>query len=230
MADTQTLSYWEPFIMGKRFSGICKKKAVLDTGMLEDFMTCVESDSIATQFFNSYDVYTDFFDTMVDFKKMFPKDNWQELFYGAKLGGDVYRAIPSFCVFMIKRAYEAVYQIPNLIMKVLPMSCINMFTQEGYLIKGCTLCTVIQNVCTPYYNPLSDKRLKNKANGFTEIYIKSTDMVAAVPNDIGDILQEDGINDITIGAYGLESRGVVLRTMCGRNGVCGSTYDLRGLL
>lgn len=225
-----TLDELEPYILGKKYSGVCKKETILDEFMLEDFMTAVESDSIAKSFLDSYEVYTDFFDTMVDFQKSYPKNMWQELFYGAKLDGEVYRAVPSFCVFMLKKAYDSVYHIPNLIIKALPAKCINMFTQENYFSGGYSLRDVIQNVCNSDYMPLSKTNLKNEVDNFVEIYICNNDMVAAVPKDLAESLHDDGILEITETVYGLTLRDVPLNKMCGYTGNVKSVYDLRDLL
>lgn len=222
-----SLNDLEPYILGKKFSGKNKKTVCMDKRLYEDFMTQLEEDPIAKQFFDNFELYKDFFDTMVDFKEIYPKEFWEELFYAAKLGGDIYRGIPNFCVYMLKKAWKEANGIPNLIIKLLPKSLLKLFTAEGYFIGGITLQEVIMNVCTRDYVPLSMHHLKNKVGDFVEIYVATTDMVAAVPEDIANQLGDDGIIRIEESQNGLVTNGILLRTMCNRLGCINSTYDLR---
>ncbi len=223
------LAELEPYLLGQKFSGPDRKVARLNEHKLKEFLTTLEGDPIAEQCFETFDFYGDFYAAMEDHKVLFPKELWEELFYGAKLGGEVYRAIPSFCVYMIKKAWEAVDGIPNLIPKVLPKVCLKMFLSQNYCLGGITFVEVVKNVCCPEYNPLSLHRLKNKVGDFTEIYVPSTDMVAALPNDIANMLTDDGIMKIEKSPNGLMTGKTLLRTMCNRYGAVNSTYDLRNV-
>lgn len=189
----------------------------------------INEDVIAKQFFDTYESYRDFYKTAIDFKNLIPKEHQMEVFYAAKLG-KYYPGIPSFCVYMVKRAWEESNGIPNLIPKLLPSVLLNDVFKKGYFLGATTLRDVICNVCTPNYVPLSKTHPKNKVDDFTEVYIESTDMVAALPNKIADSLDDNSIAKIVVGPNGLETQGVLLRTMCNYVGAINSTYDLRQLI
>lgn len=219
----------EPYILGKKYFGEAKNQPRITQEIFDKFVRCLEEDPIAKEFFTVFDAAADFYNTAVDFKYHIPKEMRTEVFYAAK-NGYAYVQVPSFCVFMLTKAWEKCSGIPNLLFKVLPAVCIKEFCKKDYLLGGLTLRDVICNVCTPKYTPLSMYHSKNKLKEFTEVYIQSTDMVAAVPNSIGDCLSEDSIASIKLGTYGLEINGVLIRTMCGYVGATNSNYDLRRLL
>lgn len=223
------LSSLEPYILGKKFTGVCKKTVDISSDTLKRFLTMLEEDPIAKDFFNIYELSSDFYSTMVDFNHFFSDVEKDEVFYAAKIG-KMYRQVPSFCVYVIKKAWDSCYGIPNLISKVLPVSALKKFFEEGYLRGGVTLKDVICNICTEEYNPICLYRPVNKLTGFVEVYVESTDMVAAIPHSIADSLDDSAISSIKVTANGLETQGVLLRTMCGKVGAVNSVYDLRNVL
>lgn len=227
---SSTLNDLEPFITGKSFSGVSSKPRVtVSKELLQNFLTALNQDDIARSFFSAYDSYTDFFETMIDFKTAVPTQLREEVFYSAKNGG-IYTSIPAFSVFLLKRAWEHANGIPNLIPYLLPLPAFNNFCKEGYFGGGLTLRDVICNVCTSDYVPLSDRNLKHKMNDFYEVYIPQCNAVAALPNRISESLDDKSIRNITKGKNGLEVNGILLRTMSGYVGAINSTYDLRELI
>jgi len=110
------------------------------------------------------------------------------------------------------------------------LTALKKFLEEGYFLGGLSLRDVICNVCTEEYSPLSLYHPKNKLKDFTEIYVQSTDMVAAVPHIIADALDDASIMSIESTNNGLSTKGVLLRTMANRVGAVNSTYDLRNVL
>lgn len=223
------LSSLEPYILGKKFTGTAKNVARGNPKVLEDFLTLLEEDPIAKEFFNAYDIAADFYKTMVDFRHFIPKELREEVFYAAKIG-KMYREVPSFCVYILEKAWEQCNGIPNLIFKIVPVTAIKKFCEEGYFLGGLTLRDVVCNICNEEYTPLSFYHPKNKVGDFTELYIPSADMVAAVPNSIADTLDDNSVTQITVVSNGLEVNGVLLRTMCNHVGAINSIYDLRELL
>lgn len=219
----------EPYILGKKSFGEAKDQPRLNQEIFDEFIRRLEEDPIAKEFFNAFEAAADFYNTMLDFKHFIPKEMRTEVFYAAK-NGFGYVQVPSFCVYMLRKAWDSCYGIPNLLFKVLPATCIKEFCKRDYLLGGLSLRDVICNVCSEDFTPLSLYHPKNKLDKFTELYISSTDMVAAVPNSIGDCLSEDTIASIKLGPNGLEVNGVLLRTMCGHVGAINSFYDLRELL
>ncbi len=223
------LSSLQPYVLGKKFTGVCKKRQTVSHEQLENFLTMLEEDPIAKSFFLAFDLANDFFNTMVDFKHFFDEDIRQEVFYSAK-NGKIYRQVPSFCVYIITKAWELCYGIPNLILKVIPVSALKQFFEEDYLHGGLTLKDVICNVCSEEYEPLCLYHPMNKLKEFTEIYVESTDMVAAVPHRIAEVLDDASISAIKATPNGLETNGVLLRTMGGFVGAVNSIYDLRTVI
>lgn len=224
-----TLSELAPYINGKQFLDTDSKMVERNGEYIDQFMTLLASDTIAQEFLKQYDTPGAFYDTMLDFKEMIPTKYQSECFYSAKCK-KYYKEIPSICVFFLERAYEKCYGIPNLILKVLPWPFLNKCFQFGFFTGGVTLADAICNVCNPQYHSLSKDKLKNRVGEFTEIYVQSEDMVAAVPNKIADFLSNDAILKIEKTPDGLAVDGKLIRTMANYVGAINSTYDLRTLL
>lgn len=224
-----TLSELEPYILGKKFLGKVKVPERVDVQVLEDFLTFLEEDPVSKELFNSTEVHSDFYKQAYDANHIVPKNLQKEIFYAAKIG-KVYQGVPSYCVYMLKKAWELCDGIPNLIMLVLPLGAIKEFLQEDYFGSGINLCTVIRNVCTTEYNPVSDAHPKNKLNKFGEIYVSSTNMIAAVPLGLFDVITDNNCSKIILGQYGLELDGVPIRSLANYVGAVASTYDLRELV
>lgn len=223
------LSSLEPYVLGKSFTGKAKERQCFITDELENFLTALEENSIAKEFFNAYELAANFYDTMVDFKHIIPKDVRVDVFYAAKVGY-YYKEIPPLCVYVLQRAWEQCYGIPNLLLKVVPVSFLKKFFEEDYFLGGLNLKDIICNVCTEEYNPLSFYHPRNKLSDFTEIYIQSADMVAAVPHSIADCLDDESINSIIVTPNGLQVNGMYIRTMANRVGAVSSIYDLREVI
>lgn len=215
--------------MGRKFLGKTTRTIPVSKSVLEDFLTLLEGDSIAKALFDAYDVAADFYRSMPDFKYHIPKEVREDAFYAAK-NGMIYNQIPAFCVYILRKCYDQCFGIPNLLLKIIPVSILKKFFAENYFGGGVSLYDAICNICTEEYSPLSMHHVKNKLKDFTEIYVESTDMVAAVPHDIGDALTDASISCIKTSPNGLESGGMLLRTMCGRVGAINSVYDLRKVL
>ena len=227
--NNTSLHELEPYIMGKVFTDDTVKTTKLDRETFKLFMMMLNCDPIAKQFLDVYDNYKDFYKTAVDFRNQIPKDLQAECFYAAKLGC-FYPGIPSFCAFIVKKAYEECGKIPNLIVKKMPLQVLRNCFSEGYFPKGVCLRDVICSICTEDYTPLSLNNPKNRVGDFTELYISSADMVAAVPNKIAYALDDASVLRIEETANGLAVNGLLLRTMCNYAGAINSTYDLRELI
>ncbi len=224
-----TLDELEPYVLGKKFFNSSSPVVRIDTSALDRFVEYLAGDPIAKQLMDYCDDYRDFYSADPDIKEVVPKEQRAEVFYAAKLG-EYSLVIPSYCVFYLKKTYEEASGIPNMILKKLPQKVIETFCSSGYFLGGLTLRDVICNVCCDYYTPLSDMNLKNKTPQFTEIYVKETDMVAAVPNDIAVQLSDEAIRNITLTKDGLAIGTRLLRTMSGHYGIVNSFYDLRELI
>lgn len=226
---SKTLSDWEPFITGTKFTKDCKEMVRLDESQLEKFIAQIRGDELISQLFDMCDDAKAFFDATVDFKQSIAAPYRKELFYAAKLKRYSI-SVPCFAQFLLEKAWAEAAGIPNLILKLLPQTAIHEFCSKGYFLGGLTLREVICNVCTEDYAPLSSLHLRNKLSDFTEIYVESTDMVAAVPHSISDALSDEAIRSIAMTPNGLAVGDRLIGTFAGHFGVCNSHYDLRGLI
>lgn len=232
MSNTQfesDLSSLEPYILGNKFTGEANNIPRLPAQVLEDFLTLLEEDEIAKKFAETYELAKDFYETMPDFKRLVPKEYQEEVFYAFK-NGHYYVQIPSFCEYILRKSWEQCNRIPNLLFKVVPIAAIKTFCQKNYFVGGLSLKDVVNNVCTEDYTPISLYHPFNKLTDFTEIYVPSTDMVAAVPNSIAELIPESSVASITMTPNGLAVSGQLLRTMANHVGAINSFYDLREVI
>lgn len=223
------LSTLEPYILGKKFTGVAKNITRCTSEIYQKFLDLLEEDALAKRFFDVYTVPADFYRTMVDFNHHIPKEYRTEVFYAAKVGY-FSPQVPSFCLYLVTEAWKRAEGMPNMVVKLLPTTAMKKFFEEGYFADNYSLYDVICDLCTENYKPLCLYHPKNKVGDFTEIYVKETDMVAAVPNAIADALDDDSVLAIKLTPNGLETGGVLLRTMGGYVGAINSNYDLRELL
>lgn len=214
------------YICGKKFLGTSTRE-VTNEDMYQSFCTMLHKYDDVLYVFNYLESYTEFFKCCTDFAKWFPKKHWKELFYAVK-NGFYSTDVPSDSIYLTKKAYTAI-SIPNLILKQIPVSWQSSWFEEGYFSGGYTLRDVICTFCMPTYRPLDHINNKVTYETFTEIYIKDTDMVAAVPNRIGDLLSAETIDRIKCEPNGLSVDGKFLRTLGGYHGAANSIYDLRQL-
>lgn len=219
----------EPYVLGKSFTGEAKNVPRLTKDLFEKFLTMLAENEIAKSFFDAYDHYKDFYTTAVDFRALIPKEMQMEVFYAAK-NGSYYVEVPSFCVYMVKCAWEQASGMPNMLPKLIPHPVLTEFFKKDYFLGGLTFRDVVCNVVCDEYNPVSISKPRNKVKDFTELYVEDTDMIAAVPNKIADHLDDTAVLEIKETQNGLESNGVLLRTMCGYAGAINSKYDLRELI
>lgn len=224
-----TLSELEPYVLGKEFLDKPIEMPRCTQEVFDKFMQMIAEDNNAATFLETFEVPKDFYDTLPDFKHEIPKDFREEVFYAGKLG-KMYTEVPSECVYILMKAWSTCNGIPNLLLKTVPIAALNKWFRKGYFLGAVSLKDVICNVCTPLYRPLCETRLTSKVGNFTEVYVKKTDMVAALPNKLADALDTKSILEIDLGPNGLEINGVLLRTMAGYVGAINSYYDLRELI
>lgn len=231
MSEALTLSDLAPYITGHKFFGKAKVSAKRATKQqLEDFLTLIEEDDIAKSTLENLEIANEFYEIMTDFKHFIPSDIRTDVFYAAKLGGEYYSEVPSFCTYMLKKCYEQCNGLPNLIFKYMPTRCTKAFLSEGFFASGISMLDAICNICDKDYTPVSTIRPKCKHELFTEIYVAATDMIAAVPNSIAELLTDASCGSIEVTGAGLAIGGSLLRTMADHIGAINSIYDLRELL
>ena len=217
-----------PYVLGKKFTGEAKKVPRVPIEAINDFANKLAEDNIAKVYFDGVDIAKDFYEIMTDFKKFVPKEYQDEVFYAVK-NGHYYKQIPAFCEYIIRKSWEKSNGIPNMILKIIPIQALKTFCQSEYFLGGLSLKDVICNICSENFEPVTFYKPFNR-HSFTEIYIPSTDMVAAVPNTLADCLSENSVSSITVTPEGLKLGNVLLRTMAGYVGAVNSIYDLRELI
>ena len=231
--EINTIVDWYPYVTGKAFFSELKNVPRIDPGYYQLFLNMLAEDTVAKSYFDAFELHDDFYSTLVDFNHFIPNDQKVEVFYAAKVG-KAYREIPSFCTYVLTKAWEQCNGIPNLLLKVIPTTYLKKFCSKGYFMSDLTLHDAICNICTEDYSPFSTGKLKNLVHdpkgNFYELYIRESDMVAAVPEAIGESLTNPDIANITLTPQGLQTGGVYLRTMSGHLGAINSTYDLREVI
>lgn len=226
---SKTMSDWEPYILGQKYTKESSDVVRLNEELLEKFISCIKGDDIVKQMFDMCDNAKTFYDATVDFKSWIPKQYMKELFYAAKLK-KYSLSIPCFAQFLLEKAWAEADGIPNLMIKLLPATALHEFCAKGYFLGGLSLREVICNVCTEDYTPISSLHLRNKLSTFTEIYVEETDMVAAVPHKVADSLSDEAIRNITLTPMGLAVGDRLISTFGGYFGAINSHYDMRELV
>lgn len=228
MDDMKIIDY-APYVLGESHFPSSKERISVDVATITQFAERVKSDQVAQQLFDMCEKYTDFFSMHVDAKTWVPIEQRAEVFYALK-NGSYNTTVPSFCVYMLKKAWEQCHSIPNLIVKSLPQAPLKEFLSSGYLQQQYSLRDVICSTLTSTYEPLSEHKKKIRHGDWSEIYVAATDMVAAIPNRIADDLTDSMIDVITVTPDGLSYGQSLLRTMGGYYGITNSVYDLRELV
>lgn len=223
-----TLPELSEYILGDKFIGEYKESTLCTAQQLKEFLTHLASSEFAKSAFSASENWKDFYTVIPDFKHYFKADVREDVYYAAK-NGMVASGVPAFCIYMVKKAYAKI-DIPNMIFKQIPIPVMRQWFRPGYIRKGICLRDVICQFCNAQYNPVTPYRYTNTVGDYTEIYVKETDMIAAVPNVIAKSLNMNDIEKITVSQYGLSINNVLLRTMAGYAGAINSTYDLRKLL
>lgn len=229
MEEVKCLLDYAPYIDGK--VTVPNKKQVPRISMEQamEFAERVKRDTVVEQLFNMCEKYSDFFSMHVDARKWVPKELQSDAFYTLK-NGEYFEMIPAICVYIIRKAWNECSGIPNLLLKIIPKTYLNQFFADGFLPSGYRLYDVILSVCDCEYTPLSETQLKVQHKNFSEVYVRETDMVAAIPNSIADELTNSMIEIIKVTPSGLTIGGSLIRTMGGYYGITNSVYDLRELV
>lgn len=158
-----------------------------------------------------------------------PRNEWTEFFFSLK-NGFVSPNCPAQFVYFAKLLYEK-YRICNLIGPMLPKEVKFYVSKSGYFGAGYTARDAICNFVNSHYQPITDERLIVRCGDWYEAYIPFTDMVAALPLEIGKLLTEEDLRKIRFTpGLGLTLEGRAISTFAGFQGVTNSFYDLRGVV
>lgn len=171
----------------------------------------------------------DFFNIEKDLALIVPKSEWTEFFFSLK-NGFATPNCPAQFLYFAKAVYKK-YGICNLIGPALPKELKFYVVRKGYFGAGYTAQDVVCNFINSNFQPITDERLIVRCGDWYEAYIPYTDMVAALPLEIGRLLTEGDLRKIRFTpGQGLTLEGRQLATFGGYQGVTSSFYDLRGVV
>lgn len=171
----------------------------------------------------------DFFNIEKDLALLVPRNEWMEFFFSLK-NGFVAPNCPAQFIYFAKKLYEK-YRVCNLIGPMLPKELKFYVLRTGYFGAGYTARDAICNFVNAQYQPITDERLIVRCGDWYEAYIPFTDMVAALPLEIGKLLTEEDLRKMRFTpGTGLTLGGRALATFGGYQGVSNSFYDLRGVV
>ncbi len=220
-------------ILGKEFTTQKKYKqpVVCKEEVAKKLYDLTMSDTIYAKLFRSSPSGMFFEKTCPDLYRVLDckRDELVEAFYALKLG-EYYKEVSPRVQYYLKQAYDEAHEIPNLIFKFLPHKLMAEMFTEGFFPEGITAREVIQTMFNPEYKPVCSTNPINRMTDFSEIYVKDTDMVVAVPNNIANKIPVSNIADITVDALGVQIHGMYLRTMGNTIGYAQSIYDLRNVI
>ena len=167
--------------------------------------------------------YKQFYKVEHEIAQLVPKAEQQEAFYSLK-NKMVVPDVPAALIFFLRKIWDK-YHIYNLLISGLPTFIQRDIVSSGYLGSGYTLIDVVCNFCGKNFNVLSEERMLVTCGDWYEMYIPATDMVAAIPTELGERLKSEDMYDLSLTpGVGLTLRGQPLYQL---QGVKDSFYDLR---
>lgn len=223
-----TLAELQPYITGERFSREAVEPYRLDINLYKNLAQVVSESVSAQKNLDVCELPVDFYRVEPDIKYLVPMQAREEMFYALK-NGAANPDVPSKLVYYIKKSYN-MDKMPNLIFKKIPESELKVFFQENYLGNGYTIRDVVCSIIDPHYIPVNNYTRLVKYDNFVEVYVESTDMVAALPNPMVKNLSQRDIHNIKVDSSGLRIGDCYLRSLGGYYGAVNSIYDLRECL
>lgn len=214
------------YVMGDKAIGAEPVSPVrCNSDVLSDFIKEVNKCYTAAQNMQATDSAKRFFAIEPDIAHFTPKEYRQEVFYAYKCGS-YSPVIPSKYLFMLSKC-KSKYLSMNMFTKVIPKKDLQTLFTSGCIADGYSLYDVIKSLYDKEFHPLGETKLSNKRSDYTELYIREKDMVALVPNKIGEALSDADINRLQVVGKDICLGDVPIKTLGGYYGVCNSTYDLR---
>lgn len=218
----------EPYIKGQLFSREATAPARLTMDVFKKAIDTLAMAPLGEQNLDCCELSKSFYRVEPDVRDVVPEELRDECFYAMKLGY-FSKHIPAQAMYWIMKAYNQ-YKIPNLIFKLIPDRVFTIMSQQDYLADGYCLQDAVCSLTVPTYTPLSLQNLCVKHEDFAEIYIAKTDMVAAVPLKIAELLSPEDIRNIDVDENGLHIQHHYLRSLAGYVGAINSVYDLRRVI
>lgn len=218
----------EPYIRGQMFMQDASTPYRASETRFNEWMAIMSKNEFASRLIALTESPKQFFELEPDIAEQIPKREREEMFFAVK-NGFASPCVPAKCIYLVKKAYDT-YGISNLILKQIPENMYKVLFSRHYLGGGYTMRDVIRMFCNQSYEPVSAHAPFCIMKEYSEIYIPSTDMVAAVPNQIALKLSVSDIQRLQVDDFGIHLDGTYLAFMEGYNGACNSIYDLRRLV
>lgn len=216
------------FIIGKKYLGKVAEPYRAEPDLLLKASTIFNISPTAQRNLEILDSAKEFYKAEPDIAKRIQVKKREECFYGMKLEY-VSPVIPARALYFLLKCYKD-YNTVNYFPKVLSKPLVKLMFSEGYIAEGYTLKDVICTITTPNYQPLSAAFPAVNMGDYSEIYIKETDAIALVPNDIRDKLNYTDIENLTVKGKDICCGNTPIRLIGSHYGATHSTYDLRDML
>jgi len=194
------------------------------------FKNILNVSSVYTSNMNMTEDYKEFFQAFDLFRKVFPENLHEDLFYTAKLGFH-FKGIPSKLVYLLKKSIS-IYTSPNVAVNAINRMAWGRFLKRGSIPEGVTIKTIIDNLLGEAYMPLSEHRRKVKYRDWYEVYVENVDRVVLLNEEIATSV--DSLDDLRNVKFS-EEKGVLvydspLRAMGPYVGIINNDFDLRKVI
>lgn len=180
----------------------------------------------AAQVLQATEYADEFFAIEEDLSLLIPKKQQEECFFSLKNGFTAPNCPAQFIYFA--RQIFKMYGICNLIGPALPRDVKAKVIKQDYFGAGYTAVDAICNFVWKDYKPIKSGRPLSMCGDWYEMYIPATELVAALPLEMGRHLSVSDSPNISLQpGIGLMLGDVPLYTLPGSVGVTASYYDLR---
>lgn len=168
----------------------------------------------------------EFFAVDEDFSLLIPKHKQEECFYSLKNGFTAPNC-PAQFIYFARQIFKR-YGIANLIGPALPKDLKSKVMKQDYFGAGYTAVDAICNFVWKEFKPITKWHSVVKCGDWYEVYIPNTELVAAVPIEIGRSISQSEISAIELKHdVGLVLHGTPLCRMAGSVKLSSNYYDLR---
>lgn len=223
------LTAYAPFITGEqKLPPSSFKYTPINEDRLKAWQVELSKDPMCYSCFQATEDHINFLRNFSNLLNSATMEEATDMFYACKLGF-MSPIIPSEYLYWLDKCYRK-YTIANLIPKLMPERLLTNLFKEGFILGGFSLRDIIKSLFDAEYEPVSITNYKAPCTGGYELYIEATDMICAVPMDIGDMLTQKDIEALYVDKFGVKLKDIYLRTSLDYYGGVNSTYDLRRLI
>lgn len=232
MNEELTVVDYADYVMGKKFNeGKYERRIdVNNVDVFEQYFQLEETYPELKIVLESTEVYSVFKKCIPDIAKKVPNALLEEMFWAVK-AGVISPIVPSKCIFLLRKAFE-VRQSVNFAWQCLPKGDVTKMFEQGYVteVNGVryTLYDVIKTFVDEDYEPLTlGNPAVKRADGFYDVYIKDTNMIAIMHESMVKNLSVEDILNIKLEDNCLMLNGRPVKELGSLLGVSNNIYDLR---